>query len=260
MANQKGNRYPIWTIEVDGTLVAYDAYAKKIVMSEAGFATDIGISVDGTVWVVSSETDPDGGGLKIYFSDGTKNWTEADGKGPGAIKVAGTINSDCVIITADFELFSLNKKKEYTKLDDDIFDINFGGGYYWALKPLKSGEIPVLQFSKSISPTKWNVFEGNLSPTSISVDASGNCWALLDGVPYHFKVDGKTKKAVIPGASINAIQISVKDYTNAILSATDVTDKGNLFLQYNSSPTTSPAYLPAAEIRATSMVTTYYAP
>ena len=71
MANSKGNRYPLWAIEVDGTVVAYDAMATRHEMSQATFATQISVSDDGTVWIVSFNTDPSGGGLKIFFSNGT---------------------------------------------------------------------------------------------------------------------------------------------------------------------------------------------
>ncbi|MBX2826749.1 MAG: hypothetical protein KTR22_01215 [Flavobacteriaceae bacterium] len=260
MANYKGNRYPVWAIEVDGTVVAYDAMATRHVKSKATFARQIAISDDGTVWIVSYETDASGGGLKIYFSDGNSDWQEADGKGPGAFKIAGTSDGNCVIITNDYELYALNQKKEYTKLDTGVYEIDCGGGYFWALKPLKEGSIPVLHYSSAKGPLQWKVFDGNVSPTSLSVSLGGDCWALLDEVPYYFKKDGKTKNAVIPGATIDAIQISYKNYTNGILSATDVTDKGNLFLQYNSSPTIEPVYLPVKGMRADSMVTTYYVP
>ncbi|GAB5398798.1 MAG: hypothetical protein Aureis2KO_03830 [Aureisphaera sp.] len=260
MANSKGNRYPLWAIEVDGTVVAYDAMATRHKMSQATFATQVSVSDDGTVWIVSFDTDPSGGGLKIFFSNGTDKWQEAEGEGPGAVKIAGTSNGDCVILTSDYELYALNQKKEYTKLDTGVYDIDCGGGNFWALKPIKEGGVPVLQYCAANAPLQWKVFEGNLSPRSISVGASGECWALLDEVPYQFKSDGKTKKAVIPGATINAMQISYKNYTNAILSATDVTDKGNLFLQYTASPTVDPVYLPVNGIRANNMATTYYVP
>ena len=260
MANYKGNRFPIWAIEVDGTVVAYDAMATRNQMSEAGFASSIAISVDGTVWAVTFEPDPDGGGQKVYFSDGSSNWTEITGKAPGAVAVAGTAKGDSVIITNDYLLYAIEQDNGFLKLDKEVYAIDCGAGKFWALKPLKEGGIPVLQYCVATTPLQWKVFEGNLTPTSISVDAAGECWALLDGVPYKFKLDGKTKQPVIPGAKLNAIQISCKDYTNAILSGTDITEKGNLFLQYNSSPTIEPSYLPVKGIRASSMLTSYYVP
>ncbi len=260
MANYKGNRFPLWAIEPDGTVVAYDAMATRNQMSEAGFASKLGISDDGTVWAVSREADPSGGGLKIFFSDGSKDWQEIDGDGPGAMQIAGISGGDCVIITNTNDLYSLDQKKNYTHLAKEIYDINCGGGNFWAIKPAKEGGIPVLQYCAAKAPLQWKVFEGNLTPTSLSVGAGGDCWALLDEVPFQFKSDGKTKQAVIPGAKIEAMQISYKDYTNGILSSTDVTEKGNLFLQYNSSPTIDPSYLPVKGIRANRIATTYYVP
>ena len=35
MANYKGNRYPLWTIEVDGTVAAYDAPLSTLMLDDA---------------------------------------------------------------------------------------------------------------------------------------------------------------------------------------------------------------------------------
>ena len=158
-------------------------------------------------------------------------------------------------------MYALNQKKEYTKLDTEVYGIDCGGGNFWALKPTKEGGIPVLQYCAAKAPLQWKVFEGNLTPRSISVGASGECWALLDEVPYHFKSDGKNKESRNPGSNHRKpCRFHTRNYTNAILSATDVTDKGNLFLQYTASPTVDPIYLPVNGIRANNIATTYYVP
>ncbi|MBK7872142.1 MAG: hypothetical protein IPJ74_16470 [Saprospiraceae bacterium] len=45
----------------------------------------------------------------------------------------------------------------------DITGIDYGGGYYWAIMPLKPGGIPCLQFPKvTTPPLTWKAFAGNV--------------------------------------------------------------------------------------------------
>lgn len=263
MANQKGNKFPLWTITPDGMVHAVDAMGKATPMSEANFASDIGISDDGTVWIASTQPDADGGGQKIYYSDGDSNWNEIDTAAPGGFVIAGAGKDDCVYITNEYELYAIDTKAtskgDALKLDDNVYDINCGGGYFWALKPAKEGDAAVLQFCKATAPLKWQIFEGNLSPSSISVTAAGQCFAILDGIPYELQLDGKTKKQVIPGSTQSAIEISYKDYSNVIM-APEPTIKGNQLLIYTSSPTVDPFYNKLDGLFASCIATTYYVP
>ena len=263
MANQKGNRFPLWTITPDGMVHAIDAMGKATPMSAANFASDIGISDDGTVWITSTQPDADGGGQKIYYSDGDSNWNEINTAAPGGFVIAGAGKDGCVYLTNEYDLYAIDtkakSKKDALKLDSNVYDINCGGGYFWALKPAKEGGASVLQFCKATTPLKWNVFEGNVMPTGISVGAGGNCYAILDGLPYQFDKDGKTKKQIIPGSTQTALEISYKDYSNVIM-ASEPTIKGNQLLIYTASPRVDPFYNPLKGLFATCIATTYYVP
>ncbi|MEP2936415.1 MAG: hypothetical protein ABJM06_11590 [Gilvibacter sp.] len=263
MANSKGNKYPLWTITPDGVVNAIDAMGKATKMSEPNFATDIGISDDGTVWITSTQPDADGGGQKIYYSDGDSNWNEINTAAPGGFVIAGAGKDGCVYLTNQYDLYAIDtkatSKNDALKLDANVFDINCGGGYFWALKPAKEGEAAVLQFCKATTPLKWQVFEGNLMPSSISVTASGTCFALLDDLPFEFDLDGKTKKQVIPGSTQTAIQISYKNYSNVIM-ALEPTIKGNQLMIYTASPTVNPFYNKLDGLFASGIATTYYVP
>jgi hypothetical protein len=67
MANTKGNQYPAWLVSVNGEIQAVGTEGKVKTLSDSDFAYDLGISDDGTVWVVSTVPDPDGGGAKIFW-------------------------------------------------------------------------------------------------------------------------------------------------------------------------------------------------
>jgi len=261
MANHNGNAYPLWTIGVDGSVYAYDAMATQNRMSNAGFAQDISVGEDGTVWVVSNEPDPEGGGCKIYFSNGNSTWNEIVTDGPGAFKIVGVNFDSCAYLTNDYELYVINEKEKFMKLDVDIFDIGYGNNYFWAKKPVESGGIPVLQFCVATSPLQWNVFEGNQDVDAVSVSSDGSCVALLDEIPMIFKLDGKTIQPVYNGNKQTAIQVSAKTTTNVILSF-DVSEKGNEVLVLTGSPSVPTSYQPVGGggIRATRVTTSYFLP
>ena len=76
MSNQKGNQYPLWGINNNYEVFVLKTDGSTETMSKNDFAMDIAVSEDGTVWVLSTEPDPDGGGAKIYWSNGDNTWNE----------------------------------------------------------------------------------------------------------------------------------------------------------------------------------------
>lgn len=262
MANYKGNRYPVWAINVDGTVIAIDAMGTVVTKSKVNFAVEIGIGNDGTVWVVSNIPDSKGAGAKIFWSNGNgvDDWNEIDPNVPGGIQIAGTLANACIYITEDNVLFAYNENKSHKKIAENVLDMDYGPDYYWALMPLTKGQIPVLQLTSGGGPFDWKPFEGNYSPTSITVNDGGLCFGLIDGIPTSFSTDGKTVKPLIPNSKQTALQISSKTYTTVILSLTDQTENGNLLMVYTSSPSIDPVFEPVKNIRATKIAASYFVP
>ncbi|MDC7996979.1 hypothetical protein [Gilvibacter sediminis] len=259
MANYKANHYPIITVAMDGTVLGYDAMAKAHPLSKPGMASDISVGPDGTLWMVSTETDPDAGGKKIYWSNADGKWTEIDGKAPGGFRVSGCENASCVYITNNYELYGYNQEKSSFKLSEHVYDIDYSHGYYWGLVPEKPGGIPVLQFASSNNaPLQWTVFKGNVEVTSISATDQA-CVALVDQIPTLFKLKGQVQSPMFPGITQRAMQISSKTTTNAIVSF-EASEQGNQVLVLSSSPSEQEAYRPIGDIQAVKMTTSYFIP
>lgn len=259
MANNKANRYPIVTVAMDGTVIGYDAMAKPHSLSKPGMASDISVGPDGTLWMISTETDPEAGGKKIYWSNADGNWTEIDEKAPGGFQVSGCENASCVYITNSYELYGYNQVKESFKLSENVYDIDYSNGYYWGLLPEKPGGIPVLQFASSAnSPLQWTVFPGKVEVSSISA-SDQVCVALVDEIPTLFKLKGQSQSPMFPGITQRAMQISSKTTTNAILSF-DASEQGNQVLVLSASPSEKEAYRPIGDIKAIRITTSYFIP
>ena len=258
MANYKANKFPIITISVDGAVVGYDAMAKAHNLSESNFATEISVGPDGTLWAVSTQPDEQEGGNKIYYSDGDGKWTEISESAPGGYKISGCENGSCVYITNKFELYAIDEQKDSVKLAENVFGIDYGEGYYWALIPPKPGDEPVVHYSKAGGKLEWVVFKGNIQASSLS-SAGPVCTLLIDEIPSLLILKDMSSKPMFPGITQTAMQISSKTTTNAIVSY-EVSEEGNQVLVLSASPGEDMAYRPIGNIRASRVTTSYFIP
>ena len=259
MANYKANKFPLLTIAMDGSVVGYDAMAKAHILSEKDFASDISVGPDGTLWVVSTTPDPDEGGNKIYWSDGDSKWNEISDTAPGGFRISGCENGSCVYITNKYELYSINEAKQSQKLADNIYEVDYGGGYYWAMIPKQVGAAPVLLFASADHlPLQWTIFKGDVVANSPSA-TDGVCLGLVNEIPTIFDLKTQTQKPVYNGIKQTALQISSKTTTNAILSF-EASAEGNEVLVLSASPGVPMAYRPVADIKAIKVTTSYFIP
>lgn len=258
MANYKANKFPIITISVDGMVVGYDAMAKAHNLSESNFATEIAVGPDGTLWAVSTQPDEQEGGSKIYWSDGNGKWTEIAEDAPGGYKITGCENGSCVYITNEFELYAIDEQKQSTKLAENVYGVDYGNGYYWALIPPKPGEEPVVHYSRAGANLEWQIFKGNIQASSLS-SAGTVCTLLIDEIPSILNLKDLSNKPMFPGITQTAMQISSKSTTNAIVSY-EVSEEGNQVLVLSASPSEQEAYRPIGNIRASRVTTSYFIP
>ena len=122
MANSKGNQYPNWTISNQGEVFAIDTTNTATSKSKKDFAASIGVSEDGTIWAISYEPDPDGGGSKLYWSNGDGNWTEIDTPDPGGIyQSTGADNEGCIYKTFDGLLIRMTTQCQ-SKIPISLFE------------------------------------------------------------------------------------------------------------------------------------------
>ncbi len=232
MSNSKGNQYPLWYISNEFGVYAVDKSGSAHSKSKTNFAMDIGVSEDGTVWVLSNEPDPDGGGAKIYWSNGDGSWNEINTSDPGGIKISGAANSRCIYLTSEGDIYTLNTDGTTTKdySNSGFMMITYGGNYIWAVVPEKEGGIPVLRYTSVTDPTKtWTTFGNGVHPTSISSNYQGTCFAVLNFNPVYYTVDGQSGSAGA-GADGTTMQISFRNW-NFILT-TDATSDGNQIMEW----------------------------
>lgn len=233
MSNTKGNQYPMWYIDNNYEVFALDHGGKSHSMSSNSFAYDIGVSEDGTVWVVSSLPDSDGGGARIFWSNGDGNWNEIATSDPGGIRITGYTGSSCLFLTSNDEVYSLDTNGtatlEFQNLN--IILLTYGGGYLWSLMPEQAGGIPVLRYLDIGSGSKtWNTFAGNVMPSSISADYAGNCAAVVNFSPVTYSKDGSSSYSAGAGIDGKALQISFRNWCFAV--STDANQDGNLIYEW----------------------------
>ena len=231
MANQKGNQYPNWLITNAFQVFAYDSQSKSHQMSKEGFALDIGISEDGTVWVLSTEPDPDGGGSKIYWSNGDNSWNEITTSNEGGYAIAGGTGSTCYYLDADNAIYQLDTNGTATKIYDSsyVVKMDYGGGYIWAIL-IDANGMPGLYYSKSGSSLSFTKFVGDYNPTDISVDYAGNCTGVDDLDPITFSKDGSSVSSPGTGANGKTIRISSKNWTYLVSSDLESGEYDNAIL------------------------------
>lgn len=228
-----GNNYLAWVIGADNQVQALDPSTNTLVTkSDNGFAFDLGVSADGTIWVISTIPDPNGG-AKIFWSPGDGTWNEMKKPTKQAAQICGTSGSNCMYVSETGDVVQMSTDgTSYNLLTGlAISDIDYGGGYYWAIMPLQPGGIPCLQFAKvTTPPLTWKPFAGNPIPTSLSVNYSGDCYAVADYNPMYYSNDGNSSSVDGSGANGSTLQITFKN-TYYLLS-TNANAQGNEIMQW----------------------------
>lgn len=260
MSNQKGNQFPAWGINTENQVFAVDTSNNLIMKSEPGFAIDLGISEDGTLWALSQIPDPDGGGAKIFWSNGDGSWNEINTSDPGGVQITGTSAGSCIYRTFDGILRTMDTAGNGSVLYDQfpVIDVNYGGGYLWAI--LDTNTIidnvlikPHLHFSKFPSPLNWKAFDGYPTPRSLSTAYSGNCYGLEDGSPVYFSTDGSGTGSAGAGVNGQCLQITFKSWTYVL--TTDLSEEGNLVYKWRD---TYGGKFEPTNIRANYFLASYY--
>jgi hypothetical protein len=197
MANTNGNKYPAWIISSKGQILSVAANGTVSPQSPENFAYDLGVSDDGTIWVVSSTPDPDGGGAKIFWGLGDGKWNEINTPNPGGVSITGTGPGACYYITLGGDLWELytNGHATLRKFASHVVQIEYcSSGALWAVFPDKPGDEATLHFGPlGPNPFTFHLFPGNVSPTSISGNSSGNCYGLVKGKPVQYTQAGTSQ-------------------------------------------------------------------
>lgn len=255
MANTKGNAYPLWGVNSNYQIFAAGTNHQEIAMSNEGFAMDIAVSEDGTVWALSTVPDPDGGGAKLFWGNGSSEWTEISTSDPGGISIAGYLADSCLYLDMAGNLRSMNTAGESKLLfqNDSLIDFDYGGGYLWAVFPKAAGEIPVLQFSPSSPALQFKVFSGDVSPISLAVDYDGNAHGVVDYSPMTYSKDGHSAFSAGADANDETLAITFKNW--AYILSTDVNENGNVVSIWEDE---AGGLFKKTNLRASVIETTYY--
>jgi len=254
MSNSKGNQYPVWGINNNYQVFAVATDGTTHNMSDENFAMNIGVSEDGTVWVLSVTPDPDGGGSKLYWSNGDNNWTELNTADPGGVGISGGTGDSCYFLTYDGEIRSMDTNGSGASVykGNYIVDFDYGGGMMWAIMPEQEGGIPCLQYTP-VSNIQWKAFADNPQPFSISADYQGNCRAVNDFNPVYYSKDGVSTGSAGMGVDGKALAISAKNWT--FLLSTVANADGNLFYEWQD--VNGGTFMPMAA-RGSRIAATYY--
>ncbi len=255
MANSKGNAYPLWIISNNQQVQSVDSKQTVTNQSNEGFALEIGISEDGTVWVLSTDPDPDGGGAKVFWSNGDNNWNEIATSDPGGMQICGYTGSSCLIMSGNGQLMSIDTDGSSNVIYDTgiILDFDYGNGLIWAIMAENAGDIASLHYTKTNTPLSWTkVGDDVYDLLSLSVNEAGRCFGVEGPKPVYYDTDGSTGSAGAFGDHI-AISISVKN-GNFVLS-NDGKPEGNLLYEWTSE---SGGTYSSMNIRAAKICSTYY--
>lgn len=223
-----GNDYVAWLINADNQLIGVLPGGDPIVKSGPDFAYDIGISEDGTIWVISTQADPVNGGALIFWGTGDGNWNLIQKPTKEAMKICGTTAGACIYLAEDGDIVQMNTSgTSYTLIPGSaITDFDYGGGYYWAILPDQAGGIPSLHYAKvSPAPINWQPFKGAPDPTSVTVDYEGNGYGVVDYTVMFYDNDGSTSGVYALGADGVVLQVSCKNWSYALSTKAEV--KGN---------------------------------
>lgn len=227
MSNTNGNVYKWLYISTDGVINGVDTSNKVTALGNSFSARDISVSEDGTIWALSNDADPDGGGAKIYWSSGNGSWTEIADKDPGGIDVSGGPGSSCIYLDSNSTLRSLQTSGTTVELYNAqyVVEASYGGGYIWAVFPASIGKMPALHFATYDGTTlgAWSEFNGegggSVEPLAISSNYQGNCYGINNmGTPYVYEKDGNSSYQPFTGTNLvnTAIQVTSKNWFYAM--------------------------------------------
>lgn len=223
-----GNNYPLWAIGANNQILALDPSTNTFVTkSDNDFAFDLSVSEDGIVWVISTIPDPNGG-AKIFWSPGDGTWKEMQKPTKEATSISGTTHNNCIYISESGDIIQLNTDGTSRTIiyGSVITEIDYGGGYYWAIFPTQPGGIPCLQLAPvSAGNLMWTPFAGNPIPNSLSVSYYGDCYAVNDFTSMFYSKDGKT--TAVSGAGANGMALQVTFKNTYYLLSTNANSNGN---------------------------------
>lgn len=231
MSNSKGNAFPLWGINIDYQVFAVDTSGNVHSKSKRDFAYSVAVSEDGTVWALSIAPDPDGGGSKLFWSDGDGNWTEINTSDPGGVRVCGGQNDTCIYSTGngDLRLLDTNTNNKLIYSNPSLVEFDYGGGILWGILPNKEGGIPTLHYSDS-NNINWKEFAGSVSPYGLSANYEGNCAATFSFNPMVYSKDGSSSYSGGSGLEGKAMQATFKNW-NFVLSI-EANENGNLIYEW----------------------------
>lgn len=254
MSNLKGNQYPVWGINTNYQVFAVNSVGHANTMSKVDFAMRLAISEDGTIWALSTTPDPDGGGSKLFWSNGDGNWTEINTADPGGVSIAGGQGDKCYYLTYDGEIRSMDPSGNSDSIykGNYIVDFDYGAGMFWAIMPAQEGGIPCLHYTPATA-ISWKAFQGNPQPFSISADYQGNCIAITDFDPIYYSKDGTSTNSAGAGVAGRALQVSAKNWT--FLVSTDANAEGNLLYEWQD---IAGGTFEAMSVRGMSVAASYY--
>ncbi len=239
MANTNGNAVPAWIISMTGQILSVSANGTITAQSPVDFAYDLSISDDGTLWVISTTPDPDGGGAKIFWGLGDGKWNEINTPNPGGVGITGTGPGACFYVTQGGDLWQLHTdgKASIKKFASQVVEVDYcGNGILWAVFPEKPGDAATLHFGPmGVSPFVWHHFPGNVSPTSISGNSNGNCYGLINGKPMQYTQAGTSQmfdKGAQRGMSTSFKQGSISGQDRWYLTAASGNQNGNPVMFY----------------------------
>ncbi len=259
MSNAKGNAYPLLLVSNNYQVQAVDKSQKITNLSNEMFAMEVCISEDGTIWALSVNPDPDGGGAKLFWSDGDQNWNEINTPDPGGIQIAGYTGSSCIYLSgSDGALRSMDTNGTSTVIYDNpsmqLVDFDYGGGKIWGILPPGEGKIPILQYmdASSASSASWTpAGSDDYYVFNLSVNSNGACYGVDDYAPVTVSTSGEITSA--GSISKNVISITYKN-ANFVLTD-DGNAEGNLVYEWTSS---NEGEYSATNFRAMRIASTYY--
>jgi hypothetical protein len=109
---------------------------------------------------------------------------------------------------------------------DDLQELDFGGGYLWALFPGKPGGPPYLQYAQvDQTPLQWKAFSGYVNPSGISVNYNGDCYGATDFSPMFYSSDGTSSGSAGAGADGSTLAVTFKN--TFYLLSTNANNNGN---------------------------------
>lgn len=259
MSNSKGNAYPLWIISNNYQIQSVGSDQTVTNQSNENFASEIGISEDGTVWVLSLEPDPDGGGAKVFWSNGDNNWNEIATSDPGGVRICGYTGSSCLIITGQGQVLNIDTDGSSTVIYDEstsngyLAEMDYANGKVWGMIATAEGKVPTLHYADASSNLSWTeVGEDVYNLYGISAGIDGRCYSTEDYKPVYYDTDGTNGSAGDFGAHL-ALSISVKT-GNFVMSGQGNAD-GNLVYEWTIENEGSYS---AMSIRAMRICATYY--